>query len=121
MTSQENAFIARERRRLAHEVGSHGEGRAGRKGDTAHGKGDRVVVGVNESGGVLKNGLLILDDVIRRESAFGNAKRHTSAHGMKADTNLLCGANLLINQHARQVGGKEIHDRHWISSEDILK
>ncbi len=91
---------ARQCKALAHEVGRDGEGRAGREHDTQHAVASGVVVRLDQAARVAQDRLLILDDAIRWQAAFGFANGHRAARGVEAEAQLARRLDLVVEPGA---------------------
>ena len=84
MRVQAHAIGARKRRRLAHQVARHREGRARRRGHAQHREAARVVAGFDDPARVREDRVLVLDERVRRQAAAGFADAHRAAAGVEA-------------------------------------
>jgi hypothetical protein len=93
-----HAFVARQLRRSLHQLRGHRKRRARRQRDPHHRTGSRIVVLADEAPTVRENRALVLDHVVRRETALALAAAHRAARGLEPDAHLARGRDLDVDQ-----------------------
>ncbi len=91
---------AREPRTVDHEFGRHTERRAWGKPNAQHRQRGRVMKGFQHAPAVGENVLLVLDQIVGRQTAGAFAHAHAAARRMEAHAELLRGADLVVEPAA---------------------
>ncbi len=97
-----HAIVARQQRRLAHQVARDGKRRARRHHHAQHGVARSVVVLLDQPLAVFQDGVLLLHHRIGRQATLAAAHAHRSARGMKTHAHCCRGGNGIVQ--ARAVG-----------------
>ena len=92
---------------LPQQLSADGEGGAGGQGHLPHGPEGRIVVRLDDPGGVLHNGVHRLDHAVRRQAAVLAGEVHAAPGGEHPHPQLLRGGELGADQVSAS-GGKDI-------------
>ena len=95
-------------RRLLQQVRGHAEGRAGSQGHLVHGKPGCIVEFLHQSLAVPQDGVHILHQIVRRQTAVAFAPGHTAPGGVEPDPQQVRRPELLVDEVLRSHLGEHI-------------
>jgi hypothetical protein len=97
---QTDTVLARQQRRVAHQLAADREGRAGRDDDTLHRVARRIVPALDDTLRVGEDRRFVLHHAVRRQAAHRFADAHRAARGVEAHADPGCRLQRVVQPHA---------------------
>ena len=114
-----DAVRARQRRRLAHQVGTHRERRARRNADPQHREAPRVVERLDQPARVREDRVFALDERVGRQAAPARAHAHAAARGVEAHAHRACRLDRVVETAAVGIQVQVIRRRRAAGQEQL--